>query len=218
MRLLLIGCFQIRLKRITAATLNALTCFWISPAQGRGIRPRRNSPGYPLCVWSLTLILLSPSIASAQSELVTGAATAKEVYEKVAEAAAFLSRNGESGLNEFQKPHGRFVWKNTYVEVTKCKDNYCLPGPKSQDIGLNIARLKCYITGKFYILDLCPLAMNNPKGAWIEYWHPRAGYDQPQRRVSFMMPAANTDFQVVSSVYDDSTTLKELNKLLNPQE
>jgi hypothetical protein len=163
----------------------------------------------------LILILLSPSLALAQSELVTGAATVKEVYEKVAEAAAFLSENGESGLNEFQKPNGKFVWKNTYVEVTKCIDNYCLPSPKSKDVGLNFSRLKCYITGKFYIMDLCIEAMHNPKGAWIEYWYPRAGFDQPQRRVSFMMPAANTDYQVVSSVYDDSTTLEELNKISN---
>ena len=163
----------------------------------------------------LILILLSPSLALAQSELVTGAATVKEVYEKVAEAAAFLSENGESGLNEFQKPNGKFVWKNTYVEVTKCIDNYCLPSPKSKDVGLNFSRLKCYITGKFYILDLCKETMHNPKGAWIEYWYPRAGFDQPQRRVSFMMPAANTDYQVVSSVYDDSTTLEELNKISN---
>ena len=163
----------------------------------------------------LILILFSPSLALAQSELVTGAATVKEVYEKVAEAAAFLSENGESGLSEFQKPNGRFVWKNSYVEVTKCIDNYCLPGPKSIDVGLNFARLKCYVTGKFYILDLCTEAMNNPKGAWIEYFHPRAGFDQPQRRVSFMMPAPNTEYQVVSSVYDDSTTLEELNKISN---
>jgi len=161
------------------------------------------------------LILLSPSLALAQSELVTGAATVREVYEKVAEAAAFLSKHGESGLSEFQNPNGRFVWKNTYVEVAKCIDNYCLPGPKSKDVGLNLSRLKCYITGKFYIMDLCKEAMDKPKGAWIEYWYPRPGYDQPHRKVSFMMPAANTDYQVVSSVYDKSTTLEELNKISN---
>jgi hypothetical protein len=42
----------------------------------------------------LILILLFPSSVWAQSELVTGAATAAEVYEKVAEAAAFLSKTG----------------------------------------------------------------------------------------------------------------------------
>jgi hypothetical protein len=57
--------------------------------------------------------------------------------------------------------------------------------------------------------------MHKPKGAWIEYWYPRAGYDQPQRRVSFMMPAPNTDYQVVSSVFDASTTMEELNKISN---
>jgi cytochrome c len=163
----------------------------------------------------LILIILTPALAFAQSELVTGAATVREVYEKVAEAATFLSKNGESGLDEFQKPHGRFVWKNAHVEVAKCIDNYCLPGPNSKDVGLNFSRLKCYVTGKFYIMDLCNKAMQNPKGAWIEYWYPRAGDDQPQRKVSFMMPAANTDYQVVSSVYDDSTTLEELNKISN---
>jgi hypothetical protein len=163
----------------------------------------------------LILILLSPSSVWAQSELVTGAATAAEVYEKVAEAAAFLSKTGESGLSEFQKSNGRFVWKNTHVEVTRCIDNYCLPGPKSKDVGLNMSKLKCYKTGKLYILELCNEAMYNPKGAWIEYWHPKPGFDKPQRKVSFMMPVANTDYQVVSGIYDDSTTLEQLNKMSN---
>ena len=163
----------------------------------------------------LILIFLLPSLAWAQSELVTGAATVREVYEKVVDAATVLSKNGESGLKELQKPNGRFVWKNTQVEVTKCIDNYCLPSPKSKDVGLNMSRLKCYKTGKFYILELCNEAMYNPKGAWIEYWHPKPGFDKPQRKVSFMMPAANTDYQVVSSIYDDSTTIEELNKISN---
>jgi len=155
-------------------------------------------------------------MALAQSELITGAATTREVYEKVTEAAAFLSKNGESGLSEFQNPKGRFVWKNTYVEVTKCADNICLPTHKSTDIGLNLLRLKCYVSGKFYIIDLCTEAMHKPKGAWIEYWYPRAGFDKPQRRVGFMMPAAGTDYQAAAGVWDDSTTLEELNKLSNP--
>ena len=164
----------------------------------------------------LILILLSPSLAFAQSELVTGAATTREVYEKVAEAALFLSTTGEAGVDEFQNPTGKFVFKNTHVAVTKCIDNYCLPSPKSKDIGLNMSTLKCYKTGKFYVLELCNEAMYNPKGVWIEHWQPKPGFDKPQRKVSFMMPAANTDYQVVSGIYDDSTTLEELNKLSNP--
>jgi len=163
----------------------------------------------------LILILLSPSLVFAQSELVTGKATPREVYEKVEEAALFLSMTGKGGLKEFQNQTGKFVWKNTHVAVTKCIDNYCLPSPKSKDIGLNMAKLKCYKTGKFYILELCNEAMYNPKGAWIEYWQPKPGFDKPQRKVSFMMPASNTPYQVVSGIYDDSTTLEELNKISN---
>ena len=164
----------------------------------------------------LILILFSPFLAFAQSELVTGAATTAEVYEKVAEAASFLSTTGDTGIKEFQKPNGKFVWKNTHVAVTKCIDNYCLPSPKSKDIGLNMSTLKCYKTGRFYVLELCNEAMYNPKGVWIEHWQPKPGFDKPQRKVSFMMPAANTDYQVVSGIYDGSTTLEDLNKLSNP--
>ena len=163
----------------------------------------------------LILILITPTLAMAQSELVTGAATPREVYEKVEEAALFLSMAGEGGLKAFQNPTGRFVWKNTHVAVTKCIDNYCLPSPKSTDIGLNMSKLKCYKTGKFYILELCNEAMYNPKGAWIEYWQPKPGFKKPQRKVGFMMPASNTPYQVVSGIYNDSATLEELNKISN---
>jgi len=163
----------------------------------------------------LILILLSPSLVFAKSEMVTGEATPREVYEKVEAAALFLSMTGKAGLKEFQNPTGKFVWKNTHVAVTKCIDNYCLPSPKSKDIGLNMSTLKCYKTGKFYILELCNEAMYNPKGAWIEHWQPKPGVDKPQRKVSFMMPASNTPYQVVSGIFDDSTTLEELNKISN---
>jgi len=57
--------------------------------------------------------------------------------------------------------------------------------------------------------------MYNPKGAWIEYWHLKPGFDKPQRKVGFMMPASNTPYQVVSGVYNDLATVEELNKISN---
>jgi len=115
------------------------------------------------------LILLLPGLAAAESELVTGRATPLEVYEKVTEAAQYLSNAGSAGLREFKTPGGRFVWKNTYVWVTQCDELYCLPGPKSSDIGVNIAKAKCYQTGKLYVLNLCFEAKDNSNGAWVEY-------------------------------------------------
>ena len=161
------------------------------------------------------LILLLPAVGFAGSEMVTGKATPREVYHKVVEAAQYLAKTGEDGLKEFRNPSGKFVWKNAHVWVTQCEKNFCLPSPKSKDIGLNLSKMKCYKTGKFYILDLCSDAMYNPRGAWIEYWFPRPGYDKPQRKVSFMMPVSGMRYQVVSGIYDETTTLAELNKISN---
>lgn len=165
----------------------------------------------------IILILFSPVPALAGSEMITGKATPQEVYAKVVEAAQYLSTTGKSGLKEFEKSNGNFVWKNTHVWVTQCEKNFCLPSPKSEDLGLNLSKMKCYKTGKFYILDLCSDAMHNPKGAWIEYWFPKPGYDKPRRKISFMMPVPGMDYQVVSGIYDDSTTLEELNKISNSE-
>lgn len=159
------------------------------------------------------LIILLPSAALAQSELATGKATLQEVYTKVSEASRFLSETGAKGLQEFENPRGRFVWKNTYVWATQCEKNYCLPGPKSKDIGLNFSEIKCYKTGKFYILELCDKVIDHPEGAWVEYWWPRPGFDKPQRKVSFMRQVPGTPYQVVSEIYDESTPLADLNKL-----
>ena len=161
----------------------------------------------------IVLILFYPALALAGSEMVTGKATPQEVHAKVVEAAQYLASTGKSGLKEFQKPSGKFVWKNTHVWVTQCEKNFCLPSPKSKDIGLSLSKMKCYKTGKFYILDLCSDAMYDPKGAWIEYGFPRPGDDKPQRKISFMMPVPGMAYQVVSGIYDESTTMEELNKI-----
>ncbi len=159
------------------------------------------------------LLVLMPGAASAQSEMVTGKATPKEVFQKVTEAAQFLAKSGEKGLKEFENPRGRFVWKDTFVWVTECEKNYCLPTPKSQDFGLNLAQMKCHQTGKLYILGLCDDVANHPEGAWVEHWQPRPGFDKPQRKVSFMMQVPKSPYQVVSDVFDDATTLEDLKRI-----
>jgi hypothetical protein len=163
----------------------------------------------------IILILLLPTLTFAGSELITGKATPQEVHAKVVEAARYLSTNGEDGFKEFRNPAGKFVWKNTHVWITQCEKNFCLPSPKAKDIGLNLSKMKCYKTGKFYILDLCSDAMYNHRGAWIEYWFPKPGYDKPQRKISFMMPVPGMSYQVVSGIFDDTTTLEDLSKISN---
>jgi len=162
---------------------------------------------------ALLLAILMPAAGWAQSDMVTGKATPQEVYQKVSEAARFLSEVGEKGLKEFESPKGKFVWKDTYVWVTECAKNYCLPTPKSQDLGLNLSQMKCHQTGKLYILGLCDDMAAHPEGAWVEHWQPKPGFDQPQRKVSFMKQVPHSPYQVVSDIFDDATTLEQLNKI-----
>jgi hypothetical protein len=162
--------------------------------------------------WIFCLLLL-PSVLWAQSEMVTGKATPAEVVQKVREAAQFLSQNGESGLKEIENPRGRFVWKDTFVWVTECEKNYCLPNPRRQDLGINLSQMKCQQTGRLYILGLCDDMAAHPEGAWVEHWQPRPGFDTPQRKVSFMMQVPKSPYQVVSDTFDDETTLEALNRI-----
>jgi hypothetical protein len=160
------------------------------------------------------LLVLMPAWVSAQSEMVTGKATPQEVYQKVTEAAQFLSKSGVKGLREFDNPRGKFVWKDTFVWVAECEKNYCLPTPKSPDLGLNLSQMKCHQTGKLYILSLCDDMAAHPEGAWVEHWQPKPGFAAPQRKLSFMRQVLNSPYQVGSDVFDDATSLEELNQLL----
>jgi hypothetical protein len=161
----------------------------------------------------LSLLVVMPAAALAQSEMVTGKATPQEVYQKVAEAARFLEKSGEKGLKEFENPRGKFAWKDTFVWVAECEKNYCLPTPKRQDLGLSLSQMKCHQTGKLYVLGLCDEVAAHPAGAWVEHWQPKPGIDKPQRKVSFMMQVPKSPYQVVSDIFDDATTLEELNKI-----
>jgi hypothetical protein len=161
----------------------------------------------------VSLLVVIPAAASAQSEMVTGKATPQEVYQKVVEAAQFLATSGEKGLKEFENPRGRFIWKDTFVWVTECEKNYCLPTPKSQDLGLSLSQMKCHQTGKLYVLGLCDDVAAHPAGAWVEHFQPRPGFDKPQRKVSFMMQVPKSPYQVVAGIFDDATTLEELNRI-----
>jgi hypothetical protein len=166
------------------------------------------------CVLLLSLLIAFwPFAAASQPETVTGRATPQEAYQKVSDAAQFLKNAGAKGLKEFESPTGRFVWKDTFVWVTECERNYCLPTPRSRDIGLNLSQMKCHQTGKLYVLSLCDDIATHPEGAWVEHWQPRPGFDQPQRKLSFMMPVPGSPYQVAADVFDETTTMEQLNKI-----
>lgn len=164
--------------------------------------------------WGLLLIWILPSVLWAQSEMVTGKATPAEVVQKVRDAARFVAEQGGKGLAEIENPQGRFVWKDSFVWATECATNSCLPTPRRRDLGVSLSQMKCQQTGKPYVLALCDEVAARPQGAWVEHWQPRPGFAVPQRKVSFMLPAPGTPYQVVSEIFD-ATPLDELYRLSN---
>ena len=161
----------------------------------------------------LAAMVLFPALAYAGPDTATSKATPQEVYNKVVEASLFLSKAGTAGLAEFEYPQGKFVWKDTNVWVTECDGIYCSLGPENKLIGMGISKVKCYKTGKFFVLELCEKIETSPSGAWVEYWWPEPGSKKTRRKISFMMQVPGQPYQVVSGIFDSTTPLEELEKI-----
>ena len=54
----------------------------------------------------------------------------------------------------------------------------------------------------------------DPNGVWVEYWWEKLGEEKPARKISFMVQVPGQPFQVTAGIYDDSTSVEELNKSL----
>ncbi|SHK64417.1 hypothetical protein SAMN02745216_03822 [Desulfatibacillum alkenivorans DSM 16219] len=143
-------------------------------------------------------------------------ATPQEVYDMVLKAAYLLEQLGEDGLPAFNDPQGEFAWKDSYVFVTDCSQGIVAAHPNPQAIGLTTDITRCKKTGALILQDACELAAANKvktHGVWREYWWDRAGFDEPQRKLSFFIPVPNSTYQVGSGIYNDKTTLEELNSM-----
>ena len=107
------------------------------------------------------------------------AATPQEVIAKVKEAAAYLEKNGKSGLKAFDSADSPFVWKDTYVFVFNCAaDRGDVAHPAStakehQSQDGKIATGKD-ATGRVGVGPEACKAAVRPGGGWIEYmwWQP----------------------------------------------
>ena len=71
------------------------------------------------------ILLLTPSWAMAQET-----ATAEEVIQKTQEAADYLAKNKEAGIDVFKTMKSPFVWKSDgYVSVFDCTAGKFLANP-----------------------------------------------------------------------------------------
>jgi signal transduction histidine kinase len=169
----------------------------------------------------LTAVLawLAPQAAAEE------AATPQEVIAKVKEAAAYLAKNGKSGLKTFDSADSPFVWKDTYVFVWDCAAGLAaVAHPDTTTKEQKVATIKD-ATGRSFGPELCKAAAR-PGGGWVEYmwWKPvkvegaeQFGWvyaKEISRKVTYMLSVKGQPYEVGAGVYNDTLKVEDLNALL----
>jgi signal transduction histidine kinase len=156
------------------------------------------------CAW----LFIAPSVVAAQES-----ATAEEVIQKTREAADYLAREKESGLDAFKTMKSQFAWKDDgYVFVIDCSLGKMLVNPMFKaNNGKDLSKIHDY-HGMFLDKPYCEAAQQ-PHGAWIETWHPKPGHTTAVRKLIYIRPVPGTTYQVGSGFFDETVKLGELEKL-----
>src|SRR2546426_8009840 len=137
-------------------------------------------------------------------------ASAQEVVAQLREAASTLSKTGD--LAQFNQKQSPWVWKDTYIFVEDCDKKVVAAHPiKPELIGQDIMSLKD-TKGNTFLGASCE-ATKKPSGVWVEYWWPKPGEKEGFRKVSYIANAPNTPYVVGAGIYDDKTTVAELQKM-----
>ena len=143
-------------------------------------------------------------------------ATPQEVYDKVLAAAQMIEQLGPEGLKALSDTK-EFVWKDSYVWAVNCSEKKLVAHPNKKLIGLDLSKIydknPDASKRKLHNLEMCE-GVANPNGVWVEYWWEKLGEDKPSRKISFMIQVPGQPYQVTAGIYDDTTTLEELNKTI----
>jgi|RhiMetdeSRZDD1v2_1073273.scaffolds.fasta_scaffold301102_1 cytochrome c len=153
-------------------------------------------------------LLLAPSWAMAEET-----ATAEEVIQKAYEAAVYLAKNKEAGVEVFKTMENPFVWKSDgYVSVFDCNAGMFLANPaRPEGTGQKLSTI-ADSSGVLLGQKFCDAA-RQPKGGWVEFRLPKPGDASPLRKVSFIRSVEGTSYQVTSGIYDDAAKIEDLQKL-----
>ena len=154
------------------------------------------------------LLLLAPSWAVAQES-----ATAEEVIQKTREAAEFLAKNKEAGIETFKTMKSPFVWKSDgYVSVFDCAAGTLLASPpRPQATGTKLSEITDD-AGMRFGKPFCDMA-GRTKGGWVEYHLTKPGKSVVLRKVAYVRSVEGTSYQVGSGIYDDTAKIEDLQKL-----
>lgn len=145
-------------------------------------------------------------------------ATPQKVFDKVVEAVeCFKNLGSEATLKEIHNPEGAFVDGEIYLIVASCDTGITLAHPMAPHLVENKVDM-FKITGKKgtpFFKKLC-MVSDQKMGGWAVYWWPKPDEEKPSRKLVFAMKTKvkGIKYMIVSGIYDESTSLEELNNLL----
>ena len=144
-------------------------------------------------------------------------ATPEEVYTLILKAVPVVEELGEAGLEAFKDPKGEFVYKDTYVLVLDCANMVLVAHPNKKLIGLdlknNFDKNPDPAKRKQHDREICQVSQR-PNGGWVEYYWEKLGSTEPSRKISFTIRAPGTDYALVAGIYDETTSVDQLNASL----
>ncbi len=152
-------------------------------------------------------IFLVISILSLTSTAMAGGqATPKDVYNLVTKAYGVVEALKAEALPAFNDPKGEFIYKDTYVYVLECPaymaaHPYAIDKLRGKDLRDEYPFQKTLCDGG-----------NDPQGQWVEYRWPKPGESEPSRKISFVIRVQGTRYTVAAGIYDENTSIEELNK------
>ena len=144
-------------------------------------------------------------------------ATPDEVYELILKAVPVIEQLGEAGLEAFKDPKGEFVYKDTYVLVLDCGKMKMAAHPNPKVIGISLDNMDKHpdpSKRKYQSREACEMG-SRPTGGWVDYYWPKLGSSEASRKISFNIKVPGTDYVLCSGIYDDTTSVEELNASLN---
>ena len=144
-------------------------------------------------------------------------ATPDEVYELILKAVPVVEELGQAGLEAFNDPHGEFVYKETYILVLDCATMTIAAHPNNKIIGRSLKGdldknpdpAKRIEHGE----AMCEVG-NRPNGGWLAYYWDKIGSSEPARKISFCLRVPGKDYTLVAGIYDETTSVEELNSQL----
>jgi ABC-type uncharacterized transport system substrate-binding protein len=154
--------------------------------------------------WCLSIA----SVNASDTPITTETATPNDVVCQVQHATTQLSEQGETGLQAFDKPKGKWVWKNTYMFVVDCDANKIVAHPFPELLKDN-QQLTRFMEKRKKLCETGDL----PHGGWLSYLWTEPGSSQALRKMTYVKSVKNTPYQIAAGIPDTGIALEELNKL-----